>query len=75
MDEFKKGRKLILIGFVVSLLYYTVVFGGPVFLWGSLLVFESNRSAKVKAFWILAPAILWFPTCLFLMWFAYWVQR
>ncbi len=75
MDDFKKGRKLIIIGFVVSLLYYTVVFGAPVFLWGSLLVFESNQRPLTKALWILIPALLWFPVCWFLMWFAYIVQR
>lgn len=69
--EFKKGRNYVVVGFFVSLLYYTVVIGGPIYFYGVFIIFSSNSTRLTKILWTLIPAILWWPTCLLLIFLVY----
>jgi hypothetical protein len=69
--DFQRGRSFIVAGFLISLLYYTVVFGAPLFAYGAFLVWKSEVTMRRKLMWILIPAILWWPVVFSLMYILY----
>lgn len=55
------GLTLIIVGFLVCLLPYCVIFGGPVFLIGVLLLWFSRKTVRHKLLWTFIPLIVWYP--------------
>jgi len=70
-----KGIVFIVIGFFISLFYYTVVIGGPVYAYGAVLVYSSSMVRWKKLLWIFLPAMLWWPVTYGLVVLAYEIAR
>jgi hypothetical protein len=67
--KFSIGLALLIIGWIVSLNYYVLLFAGPVILLGLLLIWLSPKSVTTKSLLTIAPLLLWFPGFWALMYF------
>ena len=62
MKKSRIGKTLIIIGLIISLNPYLIIFiGGPIFIIGSIIYWKTEKSKISKLFWILIPIIIWYP--------------
>ena len=65
------GKILIIIGLVVSLNPYWIIFiGGPIFLIGALIYWSTKKTKKSKLLWTITPIVIWYPLMIGLFWVA-----
>ncbi|PZW37595.1 hypothetical protein LX95_02877 [Mesonia algae] len=57
----KIGIAIIILGFLICLNPYWLIFGLPSFIIGGIILSISNMKFKTKLFWIISPIILWIP--------------
>lgn len=72
IKEMKKaqiGKTLIIIGLIISLNPYLIIFiGGPIFIIGSIIHWTTKKTKKSKSMWTLIPIIIWYPLMISFFW-------
>lgn len=61
MSVYKTGIILIILSWIACLNPYWIIFGGPVFIIGLLIVWLSKIKLKTKLLTTFLPLLLWFP--------------
>lgn len=61
MRVYKTGIILIILSWIACLNLYWIIFGGPVFIIGLLIVWLSKIKLKTKLLTTFLPLLLWFP--------------
>jgi hypothetical protein len=66
----KAGQILIIVGLIVCLFPYFIIYGGPIFIIGALMIWISKNTLKRKLLWTFVPLVLWYPSMGLLAYFA-----
>lgn len=63
------GKILIIVGLVISLNPYLIIFiGGPIFLIGVLTYWSTKKTNKSKLLWTITPIVIWYPLMITFFW-------
>lgn len=63
------GKILIIVGLVISLNPYLIIFiGGPIFLIGVLTYWSTKTAKKSKLKWTITPIVIWYPLMIAFFW-------
>ena len=69
MKRSRLGKIFIIIGLIISLNPYLIIFfGGSLFIVGSIIYWTTEKSRKLKFLWTITPMLIWYPLMLSLFW-------